>query len=165
LLTVRLDEALSTERNQEGDTFRATLDSPLVVDGMVIAERGSRVEGRVVQTDKGGRVQGLARLAVAITSFTTSDGQKIKVQTESFARQAESSRKSDAAKIGAGAAIGAAIGAIAGGGKGAAIGAGVGGAAGTGGVLATRGKAAEIPVETRMSFRVRDPITVTEKIR
>ena len=165
LLTVRLDEALSSERNQQGDTFRATLDSPVVVDGMVIAERGSRVEGRVVETDKGGRVQGLARLAVALTSFTSSDGQKIKVQTESFARNAENSKKSDAAKIGAGAAIGAAIGAIAGGGKGAAIGAGVGGAAGTGGVLATRGKAAEIPVETRMSFRVRDPITVTEKIR
>jgi hypothetical protein len=165
LLTVRLDEALSSERNQDGDTFRATLDSPLVVDGLVIAERGSRVEGRVVETEKGGRVQGLARLAVALTTFTSSDGQKIKIQTESFARNAENSKKSDAAKIGAGAAIGAAIGAIAGGGKGAAIGAGVGGAAGTGGVLATRGKAAEIPVETRMSFRVRDPITITEKIR
>ena len=59
--------------------------------------------------------------------------------------------------------LGAAIGAIAGGGKGAAIGAGVGGAAGTGAVLTSRGQAAEVPPETRMSFRLREPITLTEK--
>ncbi|MEO8131445.1 MAG: hypothetical protein ABI822_30395, partial [Bryobacteraceae bacterium] len=67
-------------------------------------------------------------------------------------------------KIGAAAAIGAAIGAIAGGGKGAAIGAGAGGAAGTGGVMATRGKDAEVPVETKLSFRLRDAITLTERL-
>jgi hypothetical protein len=75
-----------------------------------------------------------------------------------------SSAASDAAKIGAGAAIGAAIGAIAGGGKGAAIGAGAGGAAGAGTVLLTRGRSAEIPVETRITFRVQDPVTITERL-
>ncbi|HUS08264.1 MAG TPA: hypothetical protein VMZ52_18310 [Bryobacteraceae bacterium] len=165
LLTVRVEESLSSEKNQPGDVFRASLDTPLVVDGMVIAERGSRVEGRIVEADRGGRVQGISRIALALTSFTTADGQKIKVQTETFAREGEKSMKEDVAKVGAAAAIGAAIGAIAGGGKGAAIGAGVGGAAGTGGVMATRGKAAQIPVETRMSFRLRDSVNITEKLR
>ena len=73
-------------------------------------------------------------------------------------------KKKDAAKVGAAAGIGAAIGAIAGGGKGAGIGAVIGGAAGTGGVMATRGGPAQIPAETRMSFRLRDPITLTERI-
>lgn len=62
------------------------------------------------------------------------------------------------------AAIGAAIGAIAGGGKGAAIGAGVGGAAGAGTVLATRGEDASLPSETRVTFRLKNPVTITERL-
>ena len=62
-----------------------------------------------------------------------------------------------------GAAGGAAIGAIAGGGKGAAIGAGAGGAAGAGTVLATRGKPAALPSETRITFRLAAPVTLTER--
>jgi hypothetical protein len=41
----------------------------------------------------------------------------------------------------------------------------VGGAAGTADVLLTRGKPAEIPVETRISFRVQEPITLTERLQ
>ena len=59
------------------------------------------------------------------------------------------------------AGIGAAIGAIAGGRKGAGIGAAAGGAAGTGTVLASRGKPVEFPPESRLTFRLRAPITVT----
>ena len=61
------------------------------------------------------------------------------------------------------AAVGAIIGAIAGGGKGAAIGAGVGGGAGAGDVLLTRGKPVTFPSETRISFRLRTPVTITEQ--
>ncbi|HYP13930.1 MAG TPA: hypothetical protein VEQ63_08390 [Bryobacteraceae bacterium] len=164
LVTVRVDQTLSTESNQTGDSFRASLDQPLVVDGMVIAERGARVEGRVVEADNGGRVQGLARLSLELVRLNTSDGQRLALQTESFAKQAQSDKKRDAAKIGAAAGIGAAIGAIAGGGKGAAVGAAVGGAAGAGGVLGTRGQKAEVPAETRMTFKLRQSITVTEKL-
>jgi hypothetical protein len=165
LLTVRLSETLSTERNQPGDQFSAVLDQPLVVDGFVIAERGARAQGRIVELNRSGKVRGLAELAVELTQFRSSDGQTVKINTASFTRQADSSKKSDAAKIGVGAAIGAAIGAIAGGGKGAAIGAGVGGAAGAGDVMMTRGKAAELPVETRVSFRLSEPVTVTERLK
>jgi hypothetical protein len=159
-----VDETLRSDKNQSGDSFRATLDQPLVIDGFVIAERGARVEGRVSEVDAGGRVKGVARMTLELVRLTTSDGQRIRLQTETFARQGQKDTKGDAAKIGVAAGIGAAIGAIAGGGKGAAIGAGVGGAAGAGGVMATRGKAAEIPAETRLSFRLREPITITEKL-
>jgi hypothetical protein len=164
LLTVRIDETLRSDRNRMGDSFRATLDQPLVVDGAVIAERGSRVEGRVAEVEEAGRVKGVARMALELVRLNTSDGQRVRLQTESFARLGDKDTKKDAIKIGAAAAIGAAIGAIAGGGKGAAIGAATGGAAGTGGVLMTRGSAAEVPAETRISFKLRDPITITEKL-
>ena len=163
LIQVRLVDGLTTERNNPGDPFTATLDKELVADGFVIAERGARVEGRVVSSDRGGRVRGLASLGVELTRVHLSDGQPVAVSTESFERSAEPSRGEDAAKVGAGAAIGAIIGAIAGGGKGAAIGAGAGGAAGAGTVMATRGKAAALPSETRISFRLRAPVTITER--
>jgi hypothetical protein len=160
---VRLVDGLSSERNLPGDTFTATLDKELVVDGFVIAERGARVEGRVVASDRGGRVRGVASLQVQIVRLRLSDGQTVGLQTETFERRADPTHNQDAAKVGGGAALGAIIGAIAGGGKGAAIGAGVGGAAGTGDVLATRGKPATLPSEMRLTFRLRASVTVTEK--
>ena len=146
-----------------GDTFLATLDQPLTVEGLVIAERGARVEGRIVSSERGGKVQGVAGLAVELTRLHTSDGQQVAIRTESFQKKAAASQKQDAAKVGVAAAIGAAIGAIAGGGKGAAIGAGVGGGAGAGGVLLTRGEPATLPSETRLSFRLAAPVTLTER--
>ena len=125
MLTVRVDEALSTSKNQSGDSFRATLDQPLVVDGFVIAERGARVEGRVAESDPGGRVRGVSHLALELVRLNTSDGQRVKLQTASFTKEGEKSLKKDATKVGIAAGIGAAIGAIAGGGKGAGIGAAV----------------------------------------
>jgi hypothetical protein len=146
-----------------GDGFTATLDQPLVVDGLVIAERGARLEGRVVQSERAGRVKGVSDLAIELTQLTTSDGQRVRIETESFVKHGQTSKKEDAAKIGGGAALGAIIGAIAGGGKGAAIGTAVGGAAGTGTVVGTRGKAVSIDPETRISFRLRNSVTITER--
>jgi len=162
-IPVRLTDGLSTERNHEGDLFTGTLLQPLVVDGLVIAERGARVEGRVDTSDRGGKVSGVASLAVELTRLHLSDGQTISVRTDRFEKKAEASKKEDAAKVGGGAAIGAIIGALAGGGKGAAIGAGVGGGAGAGDVMLTRGKPAALPAETRITFRLSAPLTVTER--
>lgn len=163
LLPVRLVEGLSTDRNQAGDGFTATLDAPLIVDGFVLAERGSKLEGKVVESDKGGRVQGVSSLVIQLTRLTTSDGQHVAIQTASFHKNGDKSTKEDVAKVGVAAGIGAAIGAIAGGGKGAGIGAAAGGAAGTGGVLVTRGKAAMLPSETRINFKLQTAVTVTER--
>jgi hypothetical protein len=165
LLSVRVSETLSSEKSLSGDTFTGVLDAPLIVDGFVIAERGARVEGKVVEAWPAGRVKGRSRLAIELTKVKLADGQTINIKTASFAKDGESSTKGDLAKVGIGSAIGAAIGAMAGGGKGAAIGAGAGAAAGTGAVLVTKGKETTIPVETRLSFRIDQPVTITEKLR
>jgi hypothetical protein len=157
LLPVRIGETLSSARHQPGDTFLATLTAPLVIDGFIIAERGARLEGRVVEA-------GASHLGISVVRLATADGQNIRIRTQPFVRDAASSTATDAAKIGGGAAIGAIIGAIAGGGKGAAIGAGAGGAVGAGDVLLTHGQAAEIKVETRVSFRVQQSVSITERL-
>jgi hypothetical protein len=164
LITVRLRDTLRASRSSTDDPFQATLDQPIIVDGLVLAERGTVQRGRVIESVAAGRVKGRAALALELTQLTTSDGQKVEIRTETFRKEAESSARSDAAKAGVLAGIGAAIGAIAGGGKGAAIGAGAGGAAGAGAIFATKGKDAEIPSETRLTFRLKEPVTLTEKL-
>jgi len=165
LIGVRLAETLSSRRNQSGDTFFATLDQPLVVDGFVIAERGARAEGRIAEAEDAGRGKGLARLSIELTALSTSDGQKIAIRTAHFEKTGTPAKGEDALKIGAGAAIGTAIGAAAGGGKGAAIGAAAGAAAGVGTVMATRGKPAELASETRISFKLEQAVVITEQSR
>jgi len=163
LIPVRLVDGLSSERNQAGDPFQATLEKELVADGFVIAERGARVEGFVIAADRGGKVSGVASLAVAITCVHTSDGQAVPIETDIFNRHADPTHVQDAEKIGGAAAFGAIIGALAGGGKGAAAGAGVGAGVGAGAVVLTRGAAATLPPETRIAFRLRIPVTITER--
>jgi hypothetical protein len=163
-VVVRVDESLSSERNAGGDTFSASLAEPLVIDGLVIAERGSRVTGRILNSYKAGRLSGSALLELSLSSVTTMDGQKVDVSTEPWAKRGDSSSGRNAAKIGGGAALGAIIGAIAGGGPGAAIGAGVGGAAGIGTVAASRGKPATVPSETVIRFRLASSVTITERL-
>jgi hypothetical protein len=90
-LNVRVGETLSTRRSRVGDNFLATLTDPLVIDGWVIAERGARVEGRVVDSDPGGRAQGTAHLSVELVRLTTSDGQRIRIQTQPIDRKANPS--------------------------------------------------------------------------
>ncbi len=163
-LAVRLGETLSTEHNYTGDTFRGTLESPIIMDGFIIADRGSKVLGKIINAEKAGRMEGVSGLTLALTEINTTDGQRVKIETNSFIRRGSSNTGEDAAKIAGGAALGAIIGAMAGGGKGAAIGAGAGGAAGTGAVLLTHGKPAVLPTETRMSFRLANPVTITERL-
>jgi hypothetical protein len=162
-LTVRLDHTLSTERNQGGDDFQSALDEPLIVDRLVIAEKGARVNGRVVRADRAGRVTGRAFLALELTSLETQDGQLIAIKTQIADEEGRDTQKKDAAKIGIGAGIGAALGAIIGGGKGAAIGAATGAGAGAGTVAATRGEPVVLRPETKLEFRLSQPVTVTEQ--
>jgi hypothetical protein len=163
-LTVRLSERLTSDNVATGDSFSGTLDAPLVLEGFVVAERGSRVQGRVVSASRSERGKGNATLAIELTELMTADNQRIAVSTETFLAEGSRSKGGDVAKVGAGAAIGAALGAIFGGGQGAAIGAAAGGAAGAGTVFATRGKAAVLDIETRIPFRVRKETVITENL-
>ncbi|MFN7934030.1 MAG: hypothetical protein U0R19_11920 [Bryobacteraceae bacterium] len=162
-IPIRLAQTLDSSKLEDGQSFQATLDQPLVVDGFVIAERGAAIEGRVVSTVQAGRVKGLSHLSIELTRLTTSDGQRVPIRTAAWEKEGEKDTRGDATKVAVGAGIGAALGAIFGGGKGAATGAGAGGAAGAGTVLATRGKPVVLAAETRISFRLKDPVTIIER--
>ena len=163
-IPARLLQTLASDKLKPGDTFQATLAEPLIANDLVIAERGARVSGRVVETSQAGKFQGTSRLELTLNSFESADGQRVAITTSPWVKQGDSNRNSDVAKIGGGAALGAIIGAIAGGGKGAAIGAGAGAGAGTGAVVLTPSKPINVPTETVIRFRLASSVTITERI-
>jgi len=150
-LPVRLVDGLSSERNAPGDSFDATLDKEVVADGFVIAERGARVEGRVVAVDRA-KERSSAALALELTTLHTSDGQTVAIQTDGYFKHADPPQVNNTTKIAGGAIIGAAIGA------------GVGGGAGAGDVLLTR-RPVELPSESLVTFRLKIPVPLTEQLR
>jgi hypothetical protein len=163
VLSVYTSTPISTKTHKTGDTFTGSLSKAIVDGDWVIAKKGAPVEGVVTDSDPGGRVKGVASIAVALKQLTLADGRTVAISTSPYSKAAPTSRKSDAKKIGIGAGAGAVIGAIAGGGKGAAIGAGVGGGAGTAATMATRGEPAVIPDETLLTFRLSAPVTITQR--
>lgn len=156
-IPIRLEHAISSEKNSPGDTFTGWLDGPLMVDGKVVAPSHSMIVGQLRQVQESGRVQGVASLTMVLQRLVV-DGQEYDLETLPLTRVARQTRKKDAAIIGGSAAAGAVIGAIAGGGKGAAIGAGVGGGSGTGYVLATKGEPVAYGPEARFTFYLSQPL-------
>ena len=159
-ITVRVNEPLSSDHNQAGDAFMATLAQPVVVDGLVIARRGETVSGVVSEAKKAGRASGLSRLGLELTEISTADGRQMQVRTRMMERHGDTSYGRDAAGIGATVATGAAIGAAVNGGVGAGVGAAAGVVASTIGVLLTRGKPTVVYPETALTFRLEAPVTV-----
>ena len=154
-LKVRTTQAMSTETSKAGDRFVATLAEPVYEGNKMVARKGAQAEGLVVDSDKGGRVKGVASLTVKLVRFQTTSGKYAEITSEPLVVDANATKGEDATKIALTTGIGAGIGALAGGGKGAAIGAATGAAAGTGVVLATRGDPAIIPSESVLEFAVR----------
>lgn len=160
-LTVRMDQGLSSDRNQAGDAFSATLVQPLVVDGIVVAQRGQTVGGRVAEVAKGGRVKGVSRLGLELTTLPLVDGQQVPLQAQVLSRKASDDVGRDAGAVATTTGLGALIGAAADGGVGAGIGAGAGAGAGLIGVLLTRGRPTIVYPETILTFRIDAPVVVS----
>jgi hypothetical protein len=160
-ITVRVDQEISSDRNQVGDFFPATLAQPLVADGVVVARRGQTVGGVVAEAGKGGRVKGVSRLGLQLTELSLADGRQVQVRTRLMDRRGDTSIGRDAAAIGTSTGVGAAIGAAADGGFGAGMGAIAGAAASTIGVLVTRGKPTVVYPETALMFRLEAPVAIS----
>jgi hypothetical protein len=160
-ITVRVNQFLSSDRNQAGDAFAATLAQPIVVNGIVVAQRGQTVGGRISEAQKAGRVEGTSRLGLQLTDLTLADGSTVPVQSQMINRNGPTSVGRDAAAIGGTTALGAAIGAGVDWGRGAAIGAGAGAAAGILGVLLTRGQPTVVYPESTLTFRLDSPVDIS----
>ncbi len=159
-VTVRINQPLSSDRNQVGDAFSATLVRPVIVDGVVVAQSGQTLGGRVSEAQKAGRVEGTSKLGITLTDLPVVDGQQVPITTQLISRNGPTSVGRDAGAIAGTTAVGAAIGAGVGWGTGAAIGAGAGAVVGTIGVLLTRGHPTYLGPESLLTFRIEQPVAI-----
>jgi hypothetical protein len=159
LIEVRMIDSVDSERTRLGQTFRASLDEPIVVNGQQVVPRGADVICKLVDDKQSGKIEGRTVLTLALQNIQV-NGRLVDVTSNDVTEQSSSRGARSAKVVGGTAALGAIIGAIAGGGKGAAIGAGSGAAVGTGAQVLTKGQTVKIPSETRLTFRLQQPVQI-----
>ena len=158
-LVIRTIDAVDSERNTIGQTFAASLDEPVLIDGEAVIPRGADVVLKLVDDKQSGKLTGRTSLTLDLVSIRVKD-RVVDVNTQTVTEES-SSRGAKTAKVAGGtAALGAIIGAVAGGGKGAAIGAGTGAAAGAGVEVLTKGQRVHIPSETRLTFVLENAVRI-----
>ncbi len=160
IVTIRTIDPIDSSTSSTGQSFRASLDAPVVVNDQIVLPRGLNVKLRLVEASSAGKFKGRSELTVSLDSITY-QGRTYSLKTSDVQQQGSSRGKRSAAVIGGGAALGALIGGLAGGGKGAAIGAGGGAGGGTAVQAATHGEQVRIPSETRLDFTLHDAVPVT----
>lgn len=160
-VTVRINQGLSSDRNHVGDTFTATLMQPVVVDGIVVAQRGQTVYGVVAEAAKA-KTDKPSRLQLGLASLTVMDGTQVPIKSQLVVRQGGTTPPGvQAGTVVGTSALGAVIGGAAAWGTGAAIGAGAGAAAGIIGVLVTRHHPTVVYPETALTFQVTSAATIS----
>ena len=159
VVSIRMIDSVDSERARLGQTFRASLDEPIVVNGEQVVPRNADVLCKLVDDQQAGRIQGRSSLTLALASIDIR-GRMVDVTSTDVQTSGSSQGARTAKAAGGTAALGAIIGAIAGGGTGAAIGAASGAAVGTGAAVLTKGSQVKIPSETRLSFRLQQPVRI-----
>ena len=154
---VRMIESVDSQVNRTGQTFRASLDEPVMINGETAIARGADVTVKLVDDKESGKISGKTVLTLDLVSVMV-QGRMVDINTQAVTQSSAGRGARSGKVIGGTAALGAIIGAIAGGGRGAAIGAGAGAAAGTGAEVMTKGQRVRIPSETRLTFNLEYPI-------
>lgn len=158
-LQVALDAALASDTSRVEEAVKATVSSPVEVDGTTVIPIGSTLFGTVTHVQESGRVKGRAELAMRFDRLKVGSV-TYDISTAPLSYRAESTKKDDAIKIGIGAAAGAVIGAIAGGKKGAGIGTAVGAGGGTAVVLATDGDEIRLGAGRALKVALTEPLAI-----
>jgi hypothetical protein len=158
-IIVRLIDPVNSETDRLGQTYRASIDEDVIINGQTVIPRGADAIASLIDAQRSGKLEGRTALTLDLRSVTV-NGRAVNVSTTGVSQESSSRGARSAKVIGGTAAVGAIIGAIAGGGKGAAIGAGSGAAAGTAAQVMTSGQKVKVPAETRLTFTLQNPIVL-----
>ena len=162
VLDVTLDTSHSSEDSRVEERVSGTLASPVVIDHVTAIPAGAKLTGHLTNVKDSGEIKGRAELGLRFNRLQTGSV-TYDIDTKPLSWVAESTKKEDAIKIGAGAAAGAVIGAITGGKKGAAIGSAVGAGGGTAVVLATEGQDIRLAAGRKLKVSLTNPLTIRTK--
>jgi hypothetical protein len=159
-VTVRTIDKIESENAQVGQTFKADLGAPIFVGNDTVAAKGAQVFLRLAHVESAGTLKGQSKVELELDHIVIG-GKTYTLASDVVHKEAQSQTTQTATRTGIGAGVGAIIGAIAGGKKGAAIGAGVGGGAGVAIEATGKGPQVHIDPESRLDFRLQQPLEVT----
>jgi hypothetical protein len=150
-LMVRMSDTVNSRAHGEGHRFTAELEGDLVVNGTVVAPRGSKVYGQLAKSEQSGRLLGRSKMTITFTHLMI-NGQLKPIQTSNIQTIADKGSAGDT--VGK-TARGAAIGALADGRDGARTGAKIG----LGMAVLSAGKSINIPSGTLLDITLDLPFT------
>jgi hypothetical protein len=156
-VVVRLIDEVNSDRDSLGQTYRASVDQPVIINGQTAIPRGADVVAALVDSQRSGKIEGRTVMTLDLRTVTV-NGRTYNVTTTGVPQASTSRGQRSAKVIGGTAALGAIIGAVAGGGKGAAVGTASGAAVGTAAEVATSGQKVRVPSETRLTFTLQNPL-------
>jgi LysM repeat protein len=159
-VSIRMIDSVDSATAHVGETFKASLDSPIVVDYETVFPRGAEVYVKLTKVESAGRVSGKSELQLQLDRIFLGN-KSYTLESNTFENTGASQGGRTARSAGIGAAIGAAIGAISGGGKGAVIGGATGAGAGAGVEAIRKGEQIRVDSETRLDFVLQNPVDVT----
>ena len=148
-LMVKLDKPINTAKDKKGSIITAVLDIDLIVNGKVVAPKGAKVYGKVIES-RGGKILGGQKLIVQFTDLMINN-QLSPILTDPVG--VETGQGNTVKKVGAGALIGSAFGGSKGAGTGALIAGGLS-------ILGAKGNHIQIPAGTIAEIPLLAPITV-----
>ena len=158
VINVRLTQGIDVDASKTGQSFKAIVDDPVMMNGSIVIPRGATAELQAAAVQQSGKMKGSDKITLKMNSIGFG-GNVYQVATAYVETKGGGEGKKTARKVGGGAGLGAIVGGIAGGGSGAAIGAAVGGA--TGAVVASSGEEhLKLPAETRLQFQLTAAVNV-----
>jgi uncharacterized protein YcfJ len=156
-IAIRTIDRIDSKKADLKREYAATLDDPIIVNGVTVAPANTKAFLRVTDVQRAGFTR-RASLSISLVAVNI-NGQRVNVETDKVDSKSGSQVKRTLTGTAVGAGTGAAIGGALGGGAGAGIGAGIGAA---GGAVAGKlmGKVVEIAPETRFTYQLMQPLVI-----
>jgi hypothetical protein len=157
---VQMVDSVDSSVNRSGETFHATLASPIVVDDQIVVPSGTDMYVKLVNASSAGHMAGQSELALELVRMEF-QGKSYTLVSNNYEQTGSSRGKRTAETVGGGAVLGAVLGGLIGHGKGAAIGAATGAGAGTVVQGTTKGQQVQIASETKLDFALQQSVEVS----
>jgi len=159
VISVRMIDSISSDRNRAGERFRASIANPIHIGNRTIVPRGANAWVRLVDASSASRVKGRSRLVLQLENIEVGN-HRYPVASSAVEFRGKSETKKTGKSAGIGALAGGGLGALFGGGKGAAIGAGLGAGAGVATNAAHKGEQVFVGSESLVRFRLAAPLRI-----
>lgn len=178
LLSLHLDQSLSSKTNKKGEEFIVRISEPVIVDDkIVLTSATATVKCHIISVEPAARKGRNGSITIGFDELILDDGTKVPLKATLFSVvnrtdqvveedgegkiKDPSKGRSKVGTVATQTGVGAGVGGIAGGAAGAGIGAGIGAGLGIGGVLLAKGRDIELLSGSRLQVRLDADIFLT----